>query len=107
MTGLDTETYSGKAVLIATPRIYRLSPQSFEECVEFLLSVGDEKMICWNADYDISAMLKFLPRGMLRHIYQSGQWQFENPVSTRAGFIRIQYVPRKFLRVWAGERKVT
>jgi len=31
------------------------------ECVELLLRAGDDEWVCWNADYDISAMLKFLP----------------------------------------------
>jgi hypothetical protein len=109
MTGLDTETHDGQAILIATPRLYILFPRSFEECVEFLLSAGDEELVCWNADYDIAAMLKFLSPGMLERIYQNHQWQWRSrlPSWKTDGFIRVDYLPRKFLRIWAGEQKLT
>jgi hypothetical protein len=45
MTGLHTETQDGQAILIATPRLYMLFPRSFEQCVEFLLSVGDGRTV--------------------------------------------------------------
>src|SRR5215831_11254559 len=109
MTGLDTETHNGQIILIATPRLYTLFPRSFEECVEFLLSIGDKELVCWNADYDILAILKFLSRGTLERIYKRHQWQWTSrlPSWTTNGFINLHYVPRKFLRVSAGDEKIT
>src|SRR5262249_54510849 len=109
MTGLDTETHNGRAILIATSRLYTLFPRSFEECLEFLFSVGHEDLVCWNADYDISAMLKFLSPGTLERIYQNHRWQWTSRLRswTTDGFIHLHYLPSKFLRVSAGEKKIT
>jgi hypothetical protein len=109
MTGLDTETHDGQAILIATSQLYTLFPRSFEECLEFILSVGDDELVCWNADYDIAAMLKFLSPGTLEHIYQNHQWRWTSrlPSWTTDGFIHLHYLPRKFLRLWVDERKIT
>jgi hypothetical protein len=108
MTGLDTETDRGRAVLIATPRLYKEFPESFSDCLDFLLTVGDEEFICWNADYDISAMLKFLPDSLLERIYQFGQWQFRMRLSSWSteGLVRVEFRPGKFFRVLAGDRKL-
>jgi hypothetical protein len=109
MTGLDTETHDGLAVLIATPDRYKEFPATFEDCVDFLLSIGVEELICWNADYDISAMLKFLPKSFLTRIYEFGQWQTQMHLPSRpaADSVRLDYMRGKFFRIWVGDRKIT
>jgi len=109
MTGLDTETDHGKAVLIATPRLYTLFPRTFEDCLQFLIGIGDDELICYNGDYDIAACLKFLPPGLLERLYQLGRWKWETrlPLWSSAGFISLHFVPRKFLRVKAGSKRFT
>lgn len=109
MTGFDTETHEGRAVLMATPRLYVLFPRSFEECLAFLLSIGDDELICWNADYDAGAMLKFLAPGILLRLHQLGRWSWETwlPGWPRSGRVALHYVPHKFLRIRAGSKSIT
>ena len=107
MTGLATETHEGLAVLIATPRQYKEFPQSFGECVDFLLSIGDEDFICWNGEYDCSAMLKFLSKSILKRVGKLRQWQWEVFLPSRAASetVRVHFILGKFLRIWVGERQ--
>lgn len=109
MTGFDSETHKGQAVLLATPRQYCLLPRTFEHCVSFLASIGDPELICWNADYDVGAMLKFLPPALLERLYQLGRWHWETrlPGWSTPGKISLHFVPRKFLKVAAGKHRFT
>jgi hypothetical protein len=109
MTGFDTETHEGRAVLLATPRVYSLLPATFEHCIKFLATIGDPELICWNADYDVGAILKFLPPAILERLYQLGRWEWETrlPGWSSAGKIALHFVPRKFLRVRAGSQRFT
>jgi DNA polymerase elongation subunit (family B) len=109
VTGFDSETHKGQAVLLATPRVYSLFPKTFEQCVTFLASIGDPELICWNADYDVGAILKFLPPALLERLYQLGRWQWETrlPGWSSAGKISLHFVPRKFLRVHVGRQRFT
>jgi hypothetical protein len=110
LRGLDTETHLGLAVLIGTSDNYCLFPSTFEECLEFLLSIGDTEMCCWNADYDIAAILKFLKPGVLERLYRLGKWTLKNvrlESWSMPGSVSLHYVPRKFLKVKAGKKKFT
>jgi hypothetical protein len=107
VTGVDTETHLGKAVLIATPRIHKLFPKSFEDCVQFLIDTGDTQFCCWNADYDMSAIFKFLESGVLERLFKLEKWTIEAklPSWQSKGKIKLHYIPRKFLRIRAGKWK--
>jgi hypothetical protein len=109
VTGFDSETHKGKAVLLATPRVYSLFPRTFEQCISFLASIGDPELICWNADYDVGAILKFLPPAVLERLYRLGRWHWETrlPGWSSPGKIMLHFVPRKFLRVHAGKSRFT
>lgn len=109
MTGFDSETHKGQAVLLATPRVYSLFPKTFEQCAAFLASIGDPELICWNADYDVGAILKFLPPALLERLYQLGRWTWETrlPGWSSAGKVSLHFVPRKFLRVHVGKQRFT
>lgn len=89
LIGLDTETYRGRAVLICTPT-ESLEPSGFPAVVDFLSVLG-KKFVCWNADYDVQAVLHFLPR----------QTKNELSFHTRAmwGGWRLRYVRKKFFTV--------
>jgi hypothetical protein len=104
MTGLDTETHKGKAILIASPRAF-CEPWQWRTEDRFLgivdwLSRQDRKegFVCWNSDYDIQALLKWLPRGIGDRLH----W------FTRADYqdLRIRFVPGKFFTVHRGSRRL-
>ena len=62
-TGLDTETFQGRAVLICTPD-NACYPKNWRDCWEFLDANGPD-FICWNVSYDARAILAFLPGSIL------------------------------------------
>lgn len=95
MTGLDTETHKGRVVLIATPRdhleLWRYpSREQWHVLIEWL-KMQDTRFCCWNADYDIQAILT-----RLCHATNEDLWKL-----TRVdyGRYRIRYVPSKFFTV--------
>lgn len=95
MTGLDTETHHGRVVLIATPRnyleVWRYPQwQQWHVLVEWLRQ-QDTRFVCWNADYDIQAVLKLLDRQTNETIMRRTQ--------TRYGRYQIRFVPSKFFRL--------
>lgn len=97
LRGLDTETQNGTLVLIATP--YRFAePRSFEACVAWLRC--EKKYICWNANFDIQAIIKFLPFDEQSRLYHFGS------VTYKA--FRIRYRKSKYLtvseRTWITEK---
>jgi hypothetical protein len=89
ITALDTETQDGYAILITKPWSFA-EPSSFEECIEFIQQ--DRELACWNADYDVQAVCKWLPRdaqiklGILNECFYKDY--------------RLRYIPHKFCRVW-------
>jgi len=85
----DTETQDGYAILITKPHAF-CEPKSFEECIDFLRS--NRELACWNADYDIAAILKWLPVMVRNRLALIGE--------ALHGEYRIKYVPKKFMRVW-------
>jgi hypothetical protein len=93
LRGLDTETQNGLAVLIATPERYILFPRSFRRCVEFL--EREKRYVCWNADYDAQAILKFLSKAQLEQLYHHGRITVR--LSHRT--LTVQYRRTKYLRV--------
>lgn len=87
--GTDTETFLGFAILITKPHAF-CEPQSFEDCIEFLMQ--DRELACWNADYDCQAVLKWLPAPVRDRLSLLGEVRYKE--------YRIKYVPHKFMRVW-------
>lgn len=95
MTGLDTETHKGKVVLIATPRdhleLWRYpSREQWHVLIEWL-KMQDTRFCCWNADYDIQALLKLLSRTPNEDLWKLTRVDY--------GRYRIRYVPSKFCTV--------
>jgi hypothetical protein len=105
MTGLDTETHLGSAILVTTGRNHLLFPKTFGHCLEFLLSQDDKQFCCWNADYDVSAMVKFLQPGILERLFKMEKVAFPETVFGLKTTIKLHYIPRKFLKIKIGARK--
>lgn len=88
LRGLDTETQNGTCVLIATPYRYA-EPGSFEATLRFLSE--ERKYVCWNADFDIQAIIKFLPFPIKERLYHFGEVWY--------GGYKIRYRKAKYLSV--------
>lgn len=104
MTGLDTETVKGKAVLIATPKAFCepwlwITEDRFLGIVDWL-SRQDRKegFVCWNADYDVQAILKWLPRDTADHLFRFTRADYKN--------LRLRFVPGKFFTVHRGKKRL-
>jgi hypothetical protein len=103
MTGLDTETIKGKAVLIATPRAFCEPWQwrgedRFTLIVEWLRKQDKEGFVCWNADYDIQAILKWLPREIGERLQRFSRARYKD--------YRLRFVGGKFFTVHRGARRL-
>lgn len=102
MVGLDTETHNGKAVLIATPRAF-IEPWAwvgrdrFIGLVEWLRSQGGV-FCCWNADYDIQAVLKWLPRHVCERLQRFSRARYKG--------LRLRFVAGKFFTVHQAKRRL-
>lgn len=88
--GLDTETVRGKAVLVCTPIHDLLWPKTFEEIFSFMSGISS-KFCAFNMDYDVRALLCFLPSKALREMAVFGR-------TTWRGY-RFRYIPRKLFTV--------
>lgn len=95
-TGLDTETFQGRAVLICTPD-NACYPKSWRDCWEFLDANGPD-FICWNVSYDARAILAFLPGTILHALRKWGR-------ATHRSWT-IVFKGRKSLSVSKGKRHV-
>lgn len=104
MTGLDTETHQGKAVLIATPQAFcepwRWQNEDRFQRIALWLSRQDQKegFVCWNADYDVQAILKWLPRDMGDRLFRFSRAEYQD--------LRIRFIPGKFFTVHKGKRRL-
>ena len=66
-TALDTETFHGKAFLLSTPeKVYQL--KGFMHFVEIAAKLGS-RFTFFNLEYDVSALLKYLPQGVVEQVY--------------------------------------
>ncbi len=90
-TGFDTETARGKAVVLATPRRSLVNPKSFATVAAWLWADENPSYLAWNADYDIQAILRFLPTAALEIL----------GLTTRITYrgIKLRYVPGKYLEI--------
>lgn len=90
--GWDTETANGRAVLIGTP-MGCTEPRNWFDVLEWFRSIpSDIRLVAFNLDYDVRAVLLFLPGSVLRRL----------AVTCRAEYrgTRLEYVPRKRFRIW-------
>lgn len=56
------------------------------------------EMMCYNADYDCQAMMKYLPQAIRARISTLGESQY--------GLWKIRYISKKFMRVWFDDHPV-
>ncbi len=103
MTGLDTETVRGKAVLIATPSAFCepwawRGEDRFPRIVEWLRAQDKEGFITWNADYDIQAILKWLPREIGERLQRFSRARYQN--------YRLRFVAGKFFTVHLKKKRL-
>ena len=96
MTGLDSETHNGKAVLICTPaqvlEPWRMRGQDrFLEICAWLRAIDKEGFCCWNADYDVQAILKWLPRSVGERLHRFSRARYKG--------YRLRWVQGKFFTV--------
>lgn len=95
-TGLDTETFQGKAVLICTPD-NACYPKSWRDVWAFLDANGPD-FVCWNVSYDARALLAFLPGTILRKLRKWGHADYHS--------WRIVFKGRKSLTITKDKRTV-
>ncbi len=91
--GVDTETYQGKAVLIADSEGNYVEPSSLEDIGEFLLHRRNrgKNGTFYNLRYDIQAILRFLPLDSLKEIYKEGQTEYQG--------YKMRYIPKKVFSI--------
>src|SRR4029077_16115383 len=92
IVAMDSETQDGFAILLTKPWSFA-EPESFEDCIEFLRV--DKEMAWWNADYDVQAVIKWLPLPIRNRVALLNE--------VRYGEYLIRYVPNKFAKVWKGD----
>ena len=86
---LDSETQDGFAILLTKPWSFA-EPTSFEECIDFIKE--DRELACWNADYDVQAVVKWLPKACQINLGILNECFYKD--------YRVRYIPHKFCRVW-------
>jgi len=86
----DTETIQGCAKLLTLGNGSYHFIDSFETAMAILESTADT-YFGWNADYDIIALLKYLPEENLKELHLKHR--------TTYGPYEIRYIPEKFMHV--------
>ena len=69
--GCDTETDSGKAILITTPTRHA-EVSSWRECMTFLFDHEGDDFVFFNMNYDARAVCSYLPKRALKELDLSG-----------------------------------
>lgn len=88
-TALDTETYKGKAFLLSTAkRVYQI--KGFCHFVEIAANL-DRRFTFFNLEYDVSALLKYLPKSIVEQIYLDKLVYYRD--------FSIRYLPGKYFRI--------
>lgn len=101
-TAIDTETVEGKPILICSPKSVLWFPQTFEQIASFLINVKrNEGHHVWtfNLDFDVTGILKFLPRETLVEIREDNKTQYNNYTLT--------FIPKKFFSISYKNKKIT
>lgn len=91
-TALDTETYHGKAFLLASAnRVFRLT--SWQSTIDSLTSFdASNKFVFYNLDYDVCAMLRHLPSAVWKKLF------VESAVSYKHFYLR--YFSGKYFAIY-------
>src|SRR5678815_2911572 len=94
---LDTETYKGKAFLLSTSTEAILIA-SFRDFQNILFRYPKKtRFVFYNLDYDISALVKFLPRRIAAQIYLDR--------TVKYGSVWLRYIPGKVFSIVKDGRK--
>ena len=88
--GLDTETIKGYARLICLSdgRFFKIKNK--KDVIDFFNLFKNERFIAYNADYDISALIKYFPQKILVKMLK--------PIPTDYGGKKMFYVKDKFFK---------
>ncbi len=88
--GLDTETIKGYArlVCLSDGRVFKI--RNKVDVIKFFESFKNESFIAFNADYDMQALLKYLPINVLEKLTMG--------ISTSYGRRKMFYIKDKFLK---------
>lgn len=88
--GLDTETINGYArlVCLSDGRVFKINNK--KDVIDFFNRVKGERFIAYNADYDISALIKYFPKKVLEKMLK--------PIPTDYGGKKMFYVKDKFFK---------
>ncbi len=89
-TGLDSETFKGKAILLATPD-HSADVGTWAQCLAFLRRWGPDYCL-WNLSYDARAVLAYLPGTILADLRRHGTTLYR-------GRWLINYTARKSLKI--------
>jgi hypothetical protein len=109
-TGIDSETIKGKVVLICSPKRSLFLPKTFEEIASFLFTVkANEAHHMWtfNLNYDVTAILKFLPYDILMELYFGKENEPDTKNKVVYGGYKIVFIPNKFFSIAKGHNKCT
>ena len=99
--GFDTETYKGRAFLICSSDGKSHPIKGFNDILFAVHRVEYTKTLnlFYNLKFDALAMLKYLPRDVLKELYIVGKVDYEG--------VRINYIPKKRLSIRRQNRTVT
>lgn len=86
---LDTETYKGKAFLLSTAeRVYQI--KGFVHFVEIVAQM-ETRFTFFNLEYDVSAILKYLPKSVVEQVYLDKQVYYRE--------FSLRYLAGKYFRI--------
>jgi len=95
-SGIDTETINGKCKVICNER-EGIFVTKFSDITNFLFSKCNEKIVVFKLDYDILAILKYLPNSLLDELIHFGKIEYK-------GF-KIAYIKDKEFIIRKGKKK--
>lgn len=89
---MDTETYKGKAFLLSTAeRVYQL--KGFTHFVDIAQNLGTH-FVFFNLEYDVSAILKYLPQSVVESVYLDKQVKYRE--------FALRYLAGKYFKISFG-----
>ena len=97
VNGLDTETYKGKAKLIADGEGNYIEPRDFSDILSFLTASNYRSCanFFYNITYDFQSLIKFLPRSAIEELWEEN----EIIVSNEGEDYKLYYLPRKIFSI--------
>lgn len=92
-TGIDTETFEGKARLVCDSFGRAKLLENFDDVIAFLTYRGFKNKFNWffNIRFDMEALIKHLPLETLRELHTVGSIDY--------GYYSVQYLSQKFLKI--------